>query len=146
MKEETFKNFDLPEDGWNKMNSKDSAHIKELSKHINYFYKLLEEYRKNHGNPKKIAKAYEKICKDASSENRMERELAKFILDKFSNFHLKMNFDGNQYTAHSFLKDYMGGKIKDDKSVERGMEGLCSDFGLTILRLCKMDAIEDLYK
>ena len=112
----------------------------------NHFLHLLEDYRVNHGSPHAIADAYKKICKDAESPNRMESDLAKFVLEKFSNFHLKVESDGHHHTAHSFLNDYSKGTIKDDRLIQQGMEGLCSNFGLTILRLCKTDAIEQLYR
>lgn len=118
-----------------------SYNYKKFAQHIQNLRHSLEFYRKNHQHPERILNAYRNICEDAFSQNRLERDLARSIVETFQNFPLKAGPKGRKHTAHSFLLDYELGKIKSSKELEKGMNGVCGDLGMMIMKMYDLDHI-----
>lgn len=118
-----------------KHQNKDQMYYEQFTKHMKNLRSALEYYRKNHSHPEKVLDAYRSICEDALGKNRLTRDLAKAIVETFQNFPLKIGPKGRHHTAHSFLLDFELGKIEDPRELEKGMNGVCSNLGLTIMRM-----------
>ncbi len=114
---------------------------KKFAKHIKDLRDSLDAYRVNHNHPEHVLKAYRNICQDAFSDNRLERDLARGIVENFQNFRLKSGPKGRPHTAHSFLLDYELGKIRDPHALHKGMNGVCGDLGRMIVKMYDAEGI-----
>ncbi|MEM8628583.1 MAG: hypothetical protein AAGF04_00680 [Chlamydiota bacterium] len=114
---------------------------RQFAQHVHNLRISLENYRKYHKHPEHVLAAYRQICKDALGKSRLKRDLAKAIVETFQNFPLRLGPKGRPHSAHSFLLDYELGKIRSEKDLAKGMDGVCSNLGLTIMRMYDPDSI-----